>query len=212
MEVTYIRVWKPCWQDKQHSSSHAQLCLQVSEGYHLTGNYSNPNEREYKRHEKSFCGLGGKELANRSDPLDLKVRSLANSVSLLLHDEPVNMTPRLRAELQTAKSLWPILRTPGRSGWDEEQRFSFIFVQLKLAMDGPLLYVTNTGLHVKNKTKNNNKLLLERGIELYNSVPSAKHKYGIRQCRSMELNSCNTILPLFSHLIPVILYCRCSHI
>ena len=139
----------PRRQDEKHSSSHAALCLQVFEGYHLTGNYSNPDEREYKRHEKSFCGLGGKELANRSDHLDLKVRSLADSVNLLLHDEHVNTTPRLRAELQTAKSLWPILRTPGRCGWVEGQCFSFIFVHLKLVMDGPLSYVTNTGLHVQ---------------------------------------------------------------
>ena len=45
--------------------------------------------REYKRHPYEFCGFSGKKLANHSDPLDLRVRILANSVNLLLHGEPI---------------------------------------------------------------------------------------------------------------------------
>ena len=37
----------------------------------------------------TFCGLNGKKLVNQSDPLDLKVRNLASSLSLLLHGEPI---------------------------------------------------------------------------------------------------------------------------
>ena len=48
-----------------------------------------------------------------------------------------NVTPRLWADLQRGMSPWPC--------------FSLIFVQLKLVVDGPLLYVTNTVLHVAEK-------------------------------------------------------------
>ena len=65
--------------------------------------------REYKRHDKSCCGLSSKKLANRSDPSDLKVRSLANSVNLLLMVSALsNTTPRLRAELQKGMPLWTV--------------------------------------------------------------------------------------------------------
>ena len=39
---------------------------------------------------KSFRGFSGKKLADLSDSPDLKVRSLTNSVNLLLHGEPIN--------------------------------------------------------------------------------------------------------------------------
>ena len=45
--------------------------------------------REYKKHDKCFCGLSVKKLANQSEPLDRKIRSLANSVDLLLHGEHI---------------------------------------------------------------------------------------------------------------------------
>ena len=40
--------------------------------------------REYKRHDKNFCVISALQPTNRSDPLDLKVCSLANPVNLLL--------------------------------------------------------------------------------------------------------------------------------
>ena len=59
---------------------------------------------------KSFCGLSGKKLTNRYP--ELKVRSLANFVNLLLHGEPIHYGHTGR--ITKSMSLWPIFSTPGR--------------------------------------------------------------------------------------------------
>ena len=110
--------------------------------------------------------LCSKELTNRSDFPDLKVCGLANSVSLLLHGEPTVkhntwITGRIARRyiiLTDSKNI----RKIRRFGRVKEQSFSLVFIQLELVVNGPLLYIPHTVLHVA-----------ERGAELYNSVSSA---------------------------------------
>ena len=82
--------------------SHTEVCLQVCEGYQLTGNYCDLNERAQETRQV-FCGLGNKKLPRRSDPSDLKVRIV--STCCFMVSPFSNMTPGLRAELQKGLSL-----------------------------------------------------------------------------------------------------------
>ena len=91
-----------------------------------------------------------KKLAKQSDLLDLKVRSLTNFVNLLLHGEPIvkhdtYTTDSITKRYVILASFLNIRKVRG-CGWVEEQCFSF--TDLKLVVDGPLLYVTNTVVHV----------------------------------------------------------------
>ena len=65
-----------------------------------------------------------------------------------------NITPRLRAQWQKkyitltdSKNI----RKIRRFGRVKEQSFRLVFIQLKLVVDGPLLYIAHTVFHVAEK-------------------------------------------------------------
>ena len=103
---------------------------------------------QHKRCDKDHYGLSSEEPTNRSDFLDLEVCGLANYVDLLPHGEPIfkhdtQTTGRIakrHTTLTDSKNIRKI-RRPGRA---KEQSFCLIFIQLKLVVDGPLLYIAHS--------------------------------------------------------------------
>ena len=88
---------------------------------------------------------------NWPNPPDLRGWLLQILPTSCFMESPLsNMTPRLRAELQKHTELWLNLKIWGKV---EEQCFSLISVQLKIDVDGPLLFKTNTVLHVAEKSQ-----------------------------------------------------------